>query len=46
VHTAFRGAWWAIAGASLLGAVTALGMTPPDPSRSAPDPGPDAAGRD
>ena len=29
VHTAFRGAWWASAGASLLGAVTALGMTPP-----------------
>src|SRR5260370_39268924 len=28
VHTAFRGAWWASAGASLLGAVTALGMTP------------------
>jgi len=29
VRTAFRGACWAIAGASLLGAVTALGMTPP-----------------
>ena len=29
VQTAFRGAWWASAGASLLGAVTALGMTPP-----------------
>ncbi|MCU1655441.1 MAG: putative transporter, major facilitator superfamily [Pseudonocardiales bacterium] len=28
VHAAFRHAWWVITAASLLGAVTALGMTP------------------
>jgi hypothetical protein len=28
VHDGFQHAWWALAGASWLGAITALGMTP------------------
>jgi hypothetical protein len=31
VHSAFRHAWWVLAGAALLGALTAFGMTPRHP---------------